>query len=95
MVERRDAVLARLVEVATADARIAGVWLQGSLAAGGHDAYSDVDAYIAVEDDGRSTSVYAEREQLLYQAVPSRRLVRCDHARAESRPCAVGKRRKA
>ena len=64
MVQRRDAVLARLVEVATADPRIAGVWLQGSLAAGGHDAYSDIDAYFAVEDAVFDT-VYAEREQFL------------------------------
>ncbi|MGZ6009473.1 MAG: nucleotidyltransferase domain-containing protein, partial [Rhizomicrobium sp.] len=31
------------------DERIAGVWLQGSLARGDHDPYSDIDAYIAVD----------------------------------------------
>ncbi len=64
MIDRRDALIARLVAAAEADERIAGVWLQGSLAAGGHDAYSDVDAYVAV-DDASFDVVYAEREALL------------------------------
>ena len=50
MIARRDALIERLVDLAKANPRIAGVWLQGSLAAGGHDAYSDIDAYLAVED---------------------------------------------
>ena len=34
MIARRDALIARLVDVAKSDERIAGVWLQGSLARG-------------------------------------------------------------
>ena len=64
MIARRDALLARLVDVAKADPRIAAVWLQGSLATGENDAYSDVDAYIAV-DDTVFDVVFAEREALL------------------------------
>ena len=64
MIARRDALLARLVDVAKSDERIAGVWLQGSLARGDHDPYSDIDAYIAV-DDTSFDAVYAEREALL------------------------------
>jgi hypothetical protein len=64
MVNRREALIARLIEAAKADERIAAVWLQGSLAAGGHDAYSDVDAYLAV-DDTAFDAVYGEREALL------------------------------
>jgi predicted nucleotidyltransferase len=64
MVARRDALIARLVDMARSDERIAGLWLQGSLAQGGEDPYSDVDAYIAV-DDTSFDAVYAERETLL------------------------------
>lgn len=68
MVSRRDAVIARLVEAAKADERIAAVWLQGSLAVGGHDAYSDVDAYFAV-DDTAFDAVFGEREALLTKLI--------------------------
>lgn len=64
MVTRREALVERLIEVAKADPRIVAVWLQGSLARGDHDAYSDVDAYFAVED-GAFDAVWAERESLL------------------------------
>lgn len=64
MIARRDALIARLVEAAKADERIAGLWLQGSLATGTHDAYSDIDAYIAVDDTSFDV-VYGEREALL------------------------------
>jgi hypothetical protein len=64
MIERREALIGRLVEAAKADERIVCIWLQGSLAAGGHDAYSDVDAYIAVDDTSFDV-VYGEREALL------------------------------
>ncbi|MEI9887896.1 MAG: nucleotidyltransferase domain-containing protein [Rhizomicrobium sp.] len=50
MIARREALLDRLIDVARSDDRIAAVWLQGSLARGDHDAYSDVDAYFAVDD---------------------------------------------
>jgi len=64
MVARRDALIGRLVEIAKGDERIAGVWLQGSLARGDDDPYSDIDAFIAV-DDAAFDAVHAEREALL------------------------------
>ena len=51
MIARRDAVLARLVELAKADRRVAAVWVQGSLARGDHDPYSDIDAYLAIDEE--------------------------------------------
>ncbi len=66
MVARREALLDRLVDVAKADGRIAAVWLQGSLARGDHDAYSDVDAYLAVAD-GAFDALWNERAALLAQ----------------------------
>ena len=64
MIVRRDALIERLVDLAKVDPRIVGVWLQGSLAAGGHDAYSDIDAYLAVEDTSFD-AVFADRELFL------------------------------
>src|SRR6185437_7285383 len=46
----REATLAALVALAGADPRIAALWLQGSLAAGGADPFSDIDAYLAARD---------------------------------------------
>ena len=64
MVLRREALLDRLIEVVKADPRLHAVWLQGSLARGDHDAYSDVDAYLAV-DDAAFDAVWSERAALL------------------------------
>ena len=64
MVARREALLARLVEIAKADRRIAAVWVQGSLARNDHDPYSDIDAYIAIDADDFA-GVWSERAQLL------------------------------
>ena len=61
---RRDGLVARLEEVVRSDPRLAGLWLQGSLAAGTADPLSDVDAYVAIED-AAFDAVYAEREALL------------------------------
>jgi predicted nucleotidyltransferase len=41
----RDALLAVLAEYATADSAVLALWLQGSLATGEADAFSDIDAY--------------------------------------------------
>jgi predicted nucleotidyltransferase len=60
---RREALIDRLTELARADDRIAALWLQGSLADGTADPYSDVDAYLAVHDD-RFEELYAERAVL-------------------------------
>jgi len=64
MVTRRDAVLSRLVELAKTDLRIAAVWLQGSLARGDDDPFSDIDAYVAVED-AAFDAVWKDRAQFL------------------------------
>lgn len=64
MVTRREALLDRLIAVAKADDRIAAAWLQGSLARGDHDAYSDVDAYLAV-DDAAFDALWNDRAALL------------------------------
>jgi hypothetical protein len=66
MVLRREALVERLIDVAKADRRIVGAWLQGSLARGDYDAYSDVDAYFAVED-AAFDGVWNERAALLAQ----------------------------
>ncbi|MGI8553825.1 MAG: hypothetical protein ACR2PL_24005 [Dehalococcoidia bacterium] len=50
-VAARKALIDRLRDVATVDARIAARWLQGSLADGSADALSDVDAYVSLADD--------------------------------------------
>ena len=60
----REATLAALARLAEADSRIEALWLQGSLAAGGADPYSDIDAYLAVRDADYD-AVWAEREDLL------------------------------
>jgi predicted nucleotidyltransferase len=75
MVVRRDAVLARLVELAKIDLRIAAVWLQGSLARGDEDPYSDIDAYLAIDDEDFA-EMWNGRAQLL--AKLARPLAWCD-----------------
>lgn len=58
--EQREQLLARLQELVQDDPRLAALWLQGSLADGSADPLSDVDAWIAVEDDAFE-EVYTER----------------------------------
>ena len=60
----RDVVLAALEALANEDPRIEALWLQGSLAAGGDDPYSDIDAYLAIRDADYD-AVWAEREAVL------------------------------
>jgi hypothetical protein len=60
----RDQVLTALEALAAEDPRIEALWLQGSLAAGGADPYSDIDAYLAVRDADYD-AVWAEREAVL------------------------------
>jgi len=62
----RDSTLAALEEVAGRDARIRALWLQGSLAAGGADAFSDIDAYVAAPDDAFD-ALWRDRAALLEQ----------------------------
>ena len=60
----REATLSALTELAKAESRIAALWLQGSLAAGGADPFSDIDAYLAIRDDDYD-AVWGDREGLL------------------------------
>jgi hypothetical protein len=60
----RGATLAALAEFAEREPRIQALWLQGSLAAGGADAFSDIDAYVAAADDD-ADSLWGERQALL------------------------------
>jgi predicted nucleotidyltransferase len=60
----REATLSALTEYAMAESRIAALWLQGSLAAGGADPFSDIDAYLAIGDDDYD-AMWADREAVL------------------------------
>src|SRR5271169_2961365 len=60
----RAATLAALTAWAEADPRIEALWLQGSLATGQADAFSDIDAYLAVTD-AAFDEVWGEREAVL------------------------------
>ena len=60
----RAATLATLTDVARDDPRIEGLWLQGSLATGQADAFSDIDAYLAVAD-AAFDELWGERAALL------------------------------
>jgi hypothetical protein len=60
----RDATLAALNELAQTDPRIEALWLQGSLATGQADLFSDIDAYLAV-DDAAFAEVWDARADVL------------------------------
>jgi predicted nucleotidyltransferase len=60
----RAAILAELTAFAEAEPRIRALWLQGSLAAGGADAFSDIDAYVAAADSDFD-SLWDERAAVL------------------------------
>jgi hypothetical protein len=47
---RRDAIVERAVAILSADARFPAGWLEGSLADGSADPYSDIDLHLAVAD---------------------------------------------
>jgi hypothetical protein len=63
----RDALLARIVAVLADDQRMVAAWLQGSIAAGTADAWSDLDLHVVVRDDDFAR-VVAER-MALYRRV--------------------------
>lgn len=63
-VRARETVIARLIDLANEDQRIAACWLQGSLADGTADALSDIDAYVAIPDEPFD-AVFAERRELV------------------------------
>jgi hypothetical protein len=60
----RDNILAALTVLAQADPRVEALWLQGSLATGVADSFSDIDAYLAVAD-ASFDDVWTERETWL------------------------------
>ena len=60
----RETTLDALIAFAGADPRIDALWLQGSLAAGGADPFSDVDAYLAIRDADYD-AVWADRAGVL------------------------------
>ena len=60
----RAATLAALISWAEADARIEALWLQGSLATGQADPFSDIDAYLGISD-AAFDEVWGEREAVL------------------------------
>ena len=60
----RDDVLVTLTSLARADPRIEALWLQGSLATGAADPFSDIDAYLAVTD-AAFDEVWTERDAWL------------------------------
>jgi predicted nucleotidyltransferase len=60
----RSATLAALSAFAEIDPRIEAFWLQGSLATGRADPFSDIDAYLAIADESFA-EVWAERASLL------------------------------
>lgn len=60
----REATLAALIEHANANSQIEALWLQGSLASGGADPFSDIDAYLAIRDDDYD-AVWGDREGVL------------------------------
>ena len=60
----REAALDALERWAKAEARVQGLWLQGSLATDEADAFSDIDAYVAV-DDASLAGLWAERSKVL------------------------------
>lgn len=68
-VSAREALIGRLADVVREDDRLAALWLQGSLADGSDDPWSDVDAYIAVRD-GHIEAVYGEGWDLIERAAP-------------------------
>jgi predicted nucleotidyltransferase len=61
--QARDELLARIIHVLEADARVAAVWLAGSFGRGVEDAWSDLDLHIAVADDALA-AFWADRRQL-------------------------------
>jgi predicted nucleotidyltransferase len=67
--QHREQLVSRLEALVCDDERLLALWLQGSLADGTADDWSDVDAYVAVED-AAFDAVYAERLELVQRLAP-------------------------
>jgi predicted nucleotidyltransferase len=70
---RHEAVIARLTQAAANDERIAAAWLQGSRADGSADDFSDIDLYVALQDDA-----YAAFDKLAFIEQAARVLVHAE-----------------
>lgn len=66
---RRDALVDRAVEIFSADARFLAGWLEGSLADGSADSYSDIDLYLCV-DTALWDEVWSNRLKVIAAVVP-------------------------
>lgn len=66
---RRTATIEKAVEIYSADPRFAAGWLEGSLADGSADPFSDIDLYLCVED-GVFDQVWNDRLAIVEQAAP-------------------------
>lgn len=67
--QQRDHVLARLETIVRDDQRLLALWLQGSLADGSADDWSDIDAFVAVRDPDFD-AVYTSRLDLVQRLAP-------------------------
>ncbi len=66
---RRGELIARATEILSADPRFPAGWLEGSLADGSADSYSDIDLYLCVDDKGWD-EVWANRLKLIGTFAP-------------------------
>ena len=66
---RRGALIARAIENYCADARFEAGWLEGSLADGSADSYSDIDLYLCV-DEKAWDEVWANRLEVIARLAP-------------------------
>jgi hypothetical protein len=70
---RHDAVIGRLTDAARSDERVVAAWLQGSRADGSADAFSDIDYYVAIDDE-----VFNSFDKLEFIGQAARVLVHAD-----------------
>lgn len=66
---RRRALIDRAVEIFSVDSRLAAGWLEGSLADGSADSYSDIDLHLCV-DDASWEEVWRERRGIVERLAP-------------------------
>src|SRR5262245_57193575 len=67
---RRIALLERIVNHFSCDRRLPAGWLEGSLADGSADSYSDIDLHLYVSDDAWE-EVWAQRRTIVEQCAPA------------------------
>jgi hypothetical protein len=66
---RRGELIARAIEVFSQDSRFSAGWLEGSLADGSADSYSDIDLYLCVEEKAWD-EVWPNRLKVIGELVP-------------------------